>query len=91
MQITLEISLYPLDKSYEEIIIAFIRNLNDHPDVEVLTNRMSTYVKGEMSTVFKVLEEELGEVYAQSTMFSTVMKIIPADLPMNKGYISYTE
>lgn len=91
MKITVEISLYPCSKDYEDRVKAFIRNLEDHDRLEVLSNRMSTYIKGDIDDVFPTLQQELKEIYTQDTHNAFVMKVIPQELPMEIGYIDYSK
>lgn len=44
MRIAVEISLYPLDAHYVAPIKDFIGRLNRYPELQVLTNAMSTQV-----------------------------------------------
>lgn len=86
MIVTLEISLYPLKDEYESDIIPFIQSLNSNPELKVFTNAMSTYVKGEWSTVNNVLSTALESLWSEGGTSSTVMKIIPRDLPIEDGF-----
>ena len=51
MNITVEISMYPLDADYKPPIKAFVRRLREHPGLETRTNQMSTQVRGEFDAV----------------------------------------
>lgn len=44
MNVTVEISMYPLTSDYLRGIVDFIEALNSHPELEVLTNPTSTQV-----------------------------------------------
>lgn len=90
MKVTVEISLYPLDSSYESKVIAFIQRLNKYNSITCLTNSMSTYVKGDFKEVMDVLHQELSVVFEESLDYSTVIKILPQDLPIEQGYIDFT-
>ena len=58
MRTAVEISLYPLDADYVPPIKDFIERLNAYPDLDVVTNAMSTQVAGEHELVFPALEQE---------------------------------
>lgn len=88
MIVTLEISLYPLKNEYESDIIQFIDVLNSNADVKVFTHAMSTYVKGEWKIVNKVLSEALESLWDRGGVSSTVLKIIPRDLPVEDGFFN---
>jgi len=38
MNISVEISMYPLTTNYESPILQFIEKVNQHPDIKVMTN-----------------------------------------------------
>jgi len=88
MIVTLEISLYPLKDEYESDIIPFIQSLNSNPELKVFTNAMSTYVKGEWGTVNNVLSTALESLWSEGATSSTVVKIIPRDLPIEDGFFN---
>lgn len=46
MRTAIEISLYPLDADYLPSIKSFIERLHQYPELQVLTNAMSTQVAG---------------------------------------------
>jgi uncharacterized protein YqgV (UPF0045/DUF77 family) len=86
MIFTIEISHYPLVEDYEEEILTFITHLKNLEDVIVVTNAMSTQVKGEHNIVLA----EIGKIIASlgDKTSSTILKIIPRDLPIESGIIS---
>lgn len=84
MQITAEISLYPLIQDYESVIINFIRNLKSDVSLEVSTHAMSTYVRGENVSVFNSISNALEQANKEVETLSLVIKIINRDLPVNK-------
>lgn len=89
MKITIELSLYPLREDYTEIIIEFIESLRKHKALAVYTTAMSTYVCGEYDNVMPILTSELKKIYNIVPDSSTVMKIIPKDLNVEKGFLSF--
>lgn len=89
MQITVEMSLYPLVEDYTRVIIDFIRGLNDNPDVLVRTTAMSTYISGEYEVVMNLLTNDLKPVFEQIPDSATVLKIIPKDLNVEDGFLNF--
>lgn len=59
MQISIDISYYPLTEKYLEPIKAFIANLNSYEEIKVQTNGMSTQVFGEYNTVMGIITDEI--------------------------------
>lgn len=85
MQLTAEISMYPLRSDYEPIIISFIEGLQKNPDIQIITNAMSTQIKGPYPLVWRLLEgaiQESIETYGKSVF---VVKFIADDLPILEG------
>jgi uncharacterized protein YqgV (UPF0045/DUF77 family) len=76
VRIAIEISLYPLDADYIPSIKAFIERVNKYPEVQVLTNAMSTQISGEHARVFKILSKETAATFAESGRKVFVMKVV---------------
>lgn len=89
MIITAELSLYPLQDTYEPAIIAFIQSLNADSAITVHTHAMSTFVKGENKVVLAAIANALELADAQCAGFSLVTKIINRDLPVEKGFLEF--
>jgi len=51
MEITAELSMYPLDANYKPPIIDFIMDLREQPGIEVVTNQLATQLRGEFAAV----------------------------------------
>ena len=51
MEITAELSLYPLDANYKPPIIDFILDLRQQPGIEIVTNQLATQLRGEFAAV----------------------------------------
>jgi uncharacterized protein YqgV (UPF0045/DUF77 family) len=51
MEITAELSMYPLDAEYKPPIIDFIMDLCQQPGIEIVTNQLSTQLCGEFEAV----------------------------------------
>jgi uncharacterized protein YqgV (UPF0045/DUF77 family) len=79
MNISVEISYYPLDESYVEHILAFLERMKSHPGLVLQTNGMSTQVFGEYDTVMAALTREVRQSFEQPhSVF--VMKVVNAHL-----------
>ncbi|MGI9543644.1 MAG: YkoF family thiamine/hydroxymethylpyrimidine-binding protein [Cyclobacteriaceae bacterium] len=79
MKATAELSLYPLDKKYESIIIEFIKELHSVKALEVVTNGMSTQVFGTIENILDALKEHLPYTLQQNPAV-LVMKLAPGHL-----------
>ena len=65
MQVAVDISLYPLDADFIPPINDVIERLNGYPDLQVVTNPMSTQVRGEYADVMAALTREIGKTFEQ--------------------------
>lgn len=79
MRISVEISLYPLDQAYVEIILAYIDRLEQNSALIVKRNSLSTQVFGEYRDVMDTLDREMESVFAQVPHSVFVMKFIGTD------------
>ena len=70
MQVAVDISLYPLRSDFIPPIADVIERLNAYPEIEVVTNPMSTQLRGEYKAVMDALKAEIG------TTFETVPKAV---------------
>ena len=61
MKITVDISMYPLDSNYKPPIKDFIRRLQKYPNLELVTNQLSTQICGEFSVVTSALNNCMQE------------------------------
>lgn len=80
MQISVELSKYPLHDEYIEPIKDFIARLNQYPDLKVITNTMSTQVFGEQSAVMAALGAEMQRSWETYGKAIFVCKFINGDL-----------
>jgi uncharacterized protein YqgV (UPF0045/DUF77 family) len=65
MKVAVDISLYPLDADFIPPIKDVIERLNGHPELQVVTNPMSTQVRGEYAEVMAALTTEIGATFEQ--------------------------
>jgi uncharacterized protein YqgV (UPF0045/DUF77 family) len=82
MQASIEISLYPFDKNYIDIIKAFIKKINLNKKVTIETNYMSTQIFGDYDEIISLLKNEMKEVFEKHKAVF-VMKIVGSNLKQN--------
>lgn len=75
MRISVEISMYPLAEDYIGPIKGFIEGINSNPKIEVVTNKMSTQLRGEHSVIMPLLTDEMIKVLDQMRA-SFIIKVI---------------
>ncbi|WP_299591177.1 YkoF family thiamine/hydroxymethylpyrimidine-binding protein [uncultured Microbulbifer sp.] len=85
MQLSVEISMYPLKDEYIPAIKDFIQRLNEQPQLQVISNTMSTQVFGDYDVVMDVLKAEMRKSWEQSGRAIFVCKFIDGDLNPNIG------
>jgi len=78
MKISVELTLTPLQDSFEEPIIAFIKALRAS-GLKVLENPLSTQVYGEYGQVMEVINTELEQVLEGIDNGLLYMKIVKSD------------
>ena len=80
MQVSVEISLYPLDQNYIPPIQEFIDRLNTYTELKVVENTMSTQVYGEYAKVLEILNNEMQRTHQHTPKAAFVMKVLNGDL-----------
>ena len=76
MQVSVDLSLYPLQDDYIPVIIDFIHRVQAHEGVEFRRNQMTTQLFGEYERVMAVLTEELRhsfETHGKSVIVATIV------------------
>jgi uncharacterized protein YqgV (UPF0045/DUF77 family) len=63
MEVAVDISLYPLDAEFIPPIKDVIERLNSYPEIAVVTNPMSTQLRGEYDIVMDALKAEIGKSF----------------------------
>lgn len=66
MQVAVDISLYPLADDFLPPIQDFIQHLNEYKSIEVLTNPMSTQIRGEYDDVMAALTEAMKKTFEET-------------------------
>jgi uncharacterized protein YqgV (UPF0045/DUF77 family) len=80
MQLSVEISKYPLADDYIGPIKHFIAELNKYPQLKVVTNTMSTQLFGEYDDVMQALQACIKASFEQYGKVVFVVKFIQGDL-----------
>ena len=65
MKVAVDISLYPLDADFIPPIKDVIERLNRHDELDVVTNPMSTQVRGDYDVVMSALQQEMRTTFEQ--------------------------
>lgn len=76
MEVSVDISMYPLQQEFEAPILAFIDQLEKEPSVEVVRNELSTQVHGEYKTIMALLEKEIFSVFTEIPNSIFVLKFV---------------
>ena len=63
MEVAVDISLYPLDADFIPPIKDVIERLNAYAGITVVTNPMSTQLRGEYDVVMDALKTEIGRTF----------------------------
>jgi len=80
MQLSIEISKYPLSTEYIPPIKGFLDELNLQPGLTVLTNTMSTQVFGDYDAVMQALQHCIRWSFERYGKVVFVVKFIHGDL-----------
>lgn len=78
--VSLEISMYPLHKGYEEAVLNFIAQLERLEGVVIKTNGMSTQVFGPLDTLMPAVQEGMQASWSAGNQSVFVMKFLLGDV-----------
>ena len=76
MRVAVDISLYPLADDFIPPIKDVIERLNANSSVEVLTNTMSTQIRGDYDVVMAALNQEIKKTFEQCPKAVVAIKIL---------------
>jgi len=76
MEISVDISMYPLQKEFEAPILAFIAQLEKEQSVQVVRNELSTQVHGDYKVIMALLEKEMFSVFTEIPDSIFVLKLV---------------
>ena len=87
MQLSVDISMYPLQEDYKSKIKAFLENINTNAeDVEIRTSNMSTRLFGDFQAVTYLLNAAMLESMQRYGKIVFVCKFIQGDARDLSGY-----
>lgn len=75
MEISVELTLTPLQDTYEEKIVKFIKNLRAS-GLTVIENPLSTQVYGEYDKVMNIIQKELKNAFDDMDNGLLYMKVV---------------
>ncbi|MEY3090798.1 MAG: hypothetical protein RL113_1114 [Pseudomonadota bacterium] len=76
MEISVDISLYPLQGEYLEPIQQFIQILKSTEGIDVVCNELSTQIHGDYGVIMDLLKKEIYEVFEQIPHSVFAIKLI---------------
>ena len=76
MRVAVDISLYPLTEDFIPPIQDVIERLNTHESIEVVTNPMSTQLRGEYDDVMSAISQEVKTSFENSPKVVFAIKIL---------------
>lgn len=76
MRVAVDISLYPLTDDFIPPIDDVIRRLNGYPSIEVVTNPMSTQIRGEFEDVMAALNREIRTTFERNARAVFAIRIL---------------
>ena len=79
MFVSVEVSLYPLNKDFIPLIDDFIDSLKKYDKIEVRTNVMSTQLFGDFDELMKILKVEVEKIFKKEINSVFNLKIINGD------------
>jgi uncharacterized protein YqgV (UPF0045/DUF77 family) len=84
MEITVDISMYPLSDEYVPPIKTFIHQLHKFPGIEIVTNQLSTQLTGEFAVVTTALNACMKESMAECGRVVFVARYLNIGLEINR-------
>lgn len=84
MNITVDISLYPLNSDFLPPIKDFIRRLRQCDGLELVTNQLSTQIRGEFETVTTALNRCMSESMQSGQKMVFVTRYLNSDLDIGR-------
>jgi len=80
MNISVEISLYPLTEDYLEVVDGFIQQLRNDPELTIKVNDLSTQVFGEYQIVLSKVNAAMQTTHEKTPKAAFVMKVLNGHL-----------
>ena len=88
---TAEISLYPLQNEFLDVIGDFIKAVSKHDEFSFSVSTTSTQIRGPYGLLFAVLAEEIEKVHQQTGQAILVCKFLAGDDVLAGDHHSYVE
>ena len=79
MNISVDISMYPLLEGFEKPILAFIAALEKESGIDVVRNDLSTQVYGDYEIIMNLIKREIYEVFKEIPHSVFVIKMVGND------------
>lgn len=84
MNIVAEMSLYPLNESPVNHIIEFIREMQQQAHIEIVTNQLSTQLRGEFGAVTHAINQCMRHAMTAPNTVVLVVKYLNVDLEIGR-------
>ena len=85
MKIVADMSLYPLKEGPIPEIIEFIQTLRERAGLEVVTNQLSTQLRGEFEAVTSAINDCMRQAMAAPNTVVLVVKYLNVELVINRS------
>jgi uncharacterized protein YqgV (UPF0045/DUF77 family) len=79
MQVSIDVSLYPLNEKFILSIDDFISDLKKYDNIEVRTNSMSTQLFGDFDDLMSILKIEIEKTFKKEINSVLNLKIVNGD------------
>ncbi|WP_028486969.1 hypothetical protein [Thiomicrorhabdus chilensis] len=79
MNVSIDISMYPLNEQYCQPILDFINQIEQNPKLKIERNAMSTQVFGDYRTVMAEISEEMLIALEKLPTTVFVLKLVGTD------------
>ena len=83
MEITVDISMYPLKADYKPAIKTFIRKLREYPGLQLVTNQLSTQITGEYPAVTHAINDCMLSAMSDDNTVVFVARYLNKGLDIN--------
>ena len=85
MKIVADLSLYPLKDGPVPDIITFIREMRKQEGIEIVSNQLSTQLRGEFEAVTGAINRCMRKVMGASNTVVLVVKYLNVDLEIGRA------
>jgi uncharacterized protein YqgV (UPF0045/DUF77 family) len=85
MKIVADMSLYPLQDGPIPTIIKFIEGLQEQDGIEIVTNQLSTQLRGEFDAVTSAINQCMRRAMMTSDTIVLVVKYLNIDVEIGKA------